>query len=74
MTSSFTASTVQGTSAFADGMEMTNTTTHRLFSDVEIVKLSLYEGYLLFIGLAIFSFFIARGAVAIRYRIYKDKV
>jgi hypothetical protein len=29
---------------------------------------------LLFIGLAIFSFFIARGAVAIRYRIYKDKV
>lgn len=28
----------------------------------------------MYIGLAVVSFFIARGALAIRYRIFKDKV
>lgn len=37
-------------------------------------KLTIYQGYGMFIGLAVVSFFVARGALAIRYHIYKDKV
>ena len=36
--------------------------------------LSIYHGYGMFIGLAVVSFLIARGALVIRYHIYKDKV
>jgi hypothetical protein len=40
----------------------------------ETAKLSIYHGYGIFIGLAVVSLVIARAAVAVRQRIYKDKV
>jgi hypothetical protein len=36
--------------------------------------LTVYHGYAMFIGMAVISFFIAKGSLAIRHRIYRVKV
>ena len=37
-------------------------------------SLASWQGYIMFIGLAIVAFGVARGSLAVRHRIYQDKV
>jgi len=41
---------------------------------VERSKLSTWQGYIMFAGLAVVAFGVARGSLAVRHRIYRDKV
>jgi len=52
----------------------TGSESHTSPAYLEAEKLSAYHGYGMFIGLAIVSFIIARGSLAIRQRLYKDTV
>jgi len=42
--------------------------------DVSSSQLATWQGYVMFAGLAILAFIVARGSLAVRNRIYQDKV